>query len=658
MGNNLYSNLVNFYNVNDENFKEFMSEIYKQMLTTHRDVQYVKEHLTEEIEKKLEIYLVDGKFNINIEEKVNEFLEDNQEIKNIISKLTTNTNNIENITSQLDTIAKKSVISFCFDDGYVEDDLTYSIFKEYGLPCSFALITDYANVRNGFDKYRDYSEKGFSINSHSSTHAKLVNDSSTIEDAYYELVNSKLLLNKLGFNANGFVASNSAVHEKYMKLVKENYDYAFTVSAGRLSTSNKGYCDKNTNVHRLYRVSLTLNSLESIKQCIDECVVNNGCLFFYDHRTGYDDGTSHVTEAKLREILTYVKSKQDNNECLVLNNDDAVSYFYNLNLKEYKTSITTNNIAPNLNEVLTSVNYGYWMYDDHNTNTAMEYNSTYEKGEYTGKLTYPNGMKLGVNSSFQTRIKVDEYNMLNNPMCFAIDLSVSENEAVDIYLEASYHDESGIIKRYRKLIDVNTKKSSHQITITPAQNSLSYVKFYFRAIAKKDITNNFTIDIGDVKIGFNNNRTNVSGKALDYKNIGVNYAKTLTPPALINKSWLTFTCPDFENNFFKGLDENGTFIIKKDGLYNIGINTNFKIENAASGFNRLIVRVTHQRTSNEDAYRNIQYFNTPNDVVSFLTSNIFSLLKGDIVKVDLFIDTNDGTVTLLGDAMLKFECIS
>ena len=121
MGNNLYSNLVNFYNVNDESFKEFMAEIYKEMLTTHRDVQYVKEHLTEEIEKKLEIYLVDGKFNINIEEKVNEFLEDNQEIKNIISKLTTNTNNIKNINSQLDTIDNKTT-----------NIITPEMFREYG----------------------------------------------------------------------------------------------------------------------------------------------------------------------------------------------------------------------------------------------------------------------------------------------------------------------------------------------------------------------------------------------------------------------------------------------------------------------------------------------------------------------------------------------
>ena len=101
MNNNLYSNLVNFYNINDENFKEFLADFYKEMIDNHRDVKYVKEHLSEEIEKKLEKYLVDGKFNVNIEEKVNEFLENNQEIKDINTQLTTNINNVKNISSQM-----------------------------------------------------------------------------------------------------------------------------------------------------------------------------------------------------------------------------------------------------------------------------------------------------------------------------------------------------------------------------------------------------------------------------------------------------------------------------------------------------------------------------------------------------------------------------
>ena len=51
---NLYSTLTNFYNVNDENFIEFMSELYSEMLANHRDIEYVKKHLNEEIVSKLE----------------------------------------------------------------------------------------------------------------------------------------------------------------------------------------------------------------------------------------------------------------------------------------------------------------------------------------------------------------------------------------------------------------------------------------------------------------------------------------------------------------------------------------------------------------------------------------------------------------------------
>lgn len=49
MGNNLYSNLVNFYNVNDENFKEFMAELYKLLLSTNRNIEDMKKHLEETI---------------------------------------------------------------------------------------------------------------------------------------------------------------------------------------------------------------------------------------------------------------------------------------------------------------------------------------------------------------------------------------------------------------------------------------------------------------------------------------------------------------------------------------------------------------------------------------------------------------------------------
>lgn len=75
--NNLYNNLTNFYNVNDDNFKEFMAKFYEDVLTNHRDVKYIKEHLHEEIKNQINNYLQNGSFNVDIEQKVNDYIEAN-----------------------------------------------------------------------------------------------------------------------------------------------------------------------------------------------------------------------------------------------------------------------------------------------------------------------------------------------------------------------------------------------------------------------------------------------------------------------------------------------------------------------------------------------------------------------------------------------------
>ena len=98
---NLYNNLINFYNVNDENFKEFMACIYKEMLANHKDVKYVKEHLKEEIIKKLDEYLVDGKIGVNIEQKVDEFLNNSDVISDINTDINDINTNIEDMNTSL-----------------------------------------------------------------------------------------------------------------------------------------------------------------------------------------------------------------------------------------------------------------------------------------------------------------------------------------------------------------------------------------------------------------------------------------------------------------------------------------------------------------------------------------------------------------------------
>ena len=106
--NNLYNDLVNFYNVNDENFKEFMAKLYEEMLANHRDVKYVKEHFKEEIIKKLDEYLVDGKIKVNIRQVVDEFLNNSDVISDINTDINDINTDIEDLNSQLDTKANQS----------------------------------------------------------------------------------------------------------------------------------------------------------------------------------------------------------------------------------------------------------------------------------------------------------------------------------------------------------------------------------------------------------------------------------------------------------------------------------------------------------------------------------------------------------------------
>ena len=83
---NLYNNLTNFYNVNDENFKEFMAKLYDEMLANHNDVKYVKEHYIEEIEKKLKEYIINDKLNIKIDRNIYSELKKKANLNEVITK--------------------------------------------------------------------------------------------------------------------------------------------------------------------------------------------------------------------------------------------------------------------------------------------------------------------------------------------------------------------------------------------------------------------------------------------------------------------------------------------------------------------------------------------------------------------------------------------
>ena len=104
---NFYKALQDFFiNADKKTFLQFLAEFYNR---TEGIID--KDNIQDDLIKELrELYLEFNEKGIDeniVREKVNYFLENNVKIKDIITKLTTNTNNIKNINSQLETIESK-----------------------------------------------------------------------------------------------------------------------------------------------------------------------------------------------------------------------------------------------------------------------------------------------------------------------------------------------------------------------------------------------------------------------------------------------------------------------------------------------------------------------------------------------------------------------
>ena len=114
---NLFNSTVNFYNINNENFIQFLSEFYGDILEIKGN---------DESHKKLinELFLLYNEFNEKgiddniVREKVNYFLENNQEIKNINSQLDTIAINIFNYLDSVVIVNGKEDWKPAFDKAF------------------------------------------------------------------------------------------------------------------------------------------------------------------------------------------------------------------------------------------------------------------------------------------------------------------------------------------------------------------------------------------------------------------------------------------------------------------------------------------------------------------------------------------------------------
>ena len=364
---NLFNSTVNFYNINNENFIEFLSEFYGDILDIKSN---------DEIHKKLinELFLLYTELNEKgidekiLKDKIDLFLESNQIIKKI-DKLKNDTEEIKtetnNISSQLDTITKnnlkkenvqnstlspKPIVVFTFDDGAIQDlTIMKPLFDEFGykgvsyITTGFTGTTKnnvtYMNERQLLELYK----AGWELGGHTENHVQLgQSNEKTIE---YELMTCKHKLEKLGIKVNNFAYPFGSNNNLSQRLALKYFKTATLFNANRnrinipiskeaLERKALGsYFDTPTE-----KFPITDTFEGYYKPWIDDAINNNTMTIFCLHSWAMYENETQMNY--LRQTLQYCK---DNNVSVMTLNEALEYYDNKLYYRTYNDDNTIKN---------------------------------------------------------------------------------------------------------------------------------------------------------------------------------------------------------------------------------------------------------------------------------------------------------------------------
>ena len=87
----MFNGATNFYNLNNENFHDFLLEMYRKIDLLDKDTNYIRNHLIDELRKELRKIIANGELIVDIESVVDDFLrnglEENKVVTDIKKKL-------------------------------------------------------------------------------------------------------------------------------------------------------------------------------------------------------------------------------------------------------------------------------------------------------------------------------------------------------------------------------------------------------------------------------------------------------------------------------------------------------------------------------------------------------------------------------------------
>lgn len=256
-------------------------------------------------------------------------------IENILSNIKVPFNNIVDIPKQEATGSsfnfigrpRKAIISFILDGEYDMNSTMELIFSNKGFRVGFApqYVTNWSN--NPITTYLEWQAKGHEILSHGTY---VLNDSASyteeevkaiIENSYNTLVNQ-------GFNIKGFIGSSGKVADKYLKYVRDYYEYSATEPnhSGAYSGTGAEPClyFKTDAPYKIWRYSIQGSTLEQMKSAVDKSIETNGLLIFYGHAQSTNN--DNFTTTNLTALCDYILSKK----CKVLTPYEAIKEYYSV----------------------------------------------------------------------------------------------------------------------------------------------------------------------------------------------------------------------------------------------------------------------------------------------------------------------------------------
>lgn len=569
---NIYNNIQNLYNMDFNTWQEVLAMLYNLVADVEQKFEVFEQKfeimLGKEVTEAIRELYENGKLTEIINEEIFSDLNNKiDKVKNDITIVLTNevnriNNKIENVNEQLDNMKNKPIISFIFDDGFVEDDKTYKLFKSKNMVCNFALVKDWTKAlnKNYVDNYRKYQDEGFGILSHSSTHADLRNEGVSLYTAEYEIKKS-LELRKYNFKISGFVAPYSKIHEDYMGYIEQNYDFAFTTYRGVLSGDKKGHYSKKEDVHRLWRISIESNSLEDLKTCIDNCISENGFLVLYGHQL---DITTGLTTEKLTALLEYVSTL----DCDVLNIYTAMTKYFNININNasgFDDELYENKCIYSSNiELSNSVDYNKLFLYNHNTDNGD--NLVIDGNRIT--LGYTSQLNSGKVSSIQTKIPLSDIDMSyieNQNIVIEADIYTNtiNFDNIDFTIEGRFVDSLGA-NDGEHILHCNLNKSSKKIKtmFTPyTSGNKSYLHLILRTRFDGVCPSDTKIQISNLKV----KTVKAVKKDIADLQLSNQTISTLNSNVLINLGDINI---DNNDNIVKA---NNTFKLRNGRNYNVSL---------------------------------------------------------------------------------------